>query len=79
MKKYSEEEKKLLRMVRLLNKYADIVSKLDFGVIGDKETLNHLYDSMNDLNELSFLIKTDVEFRLTDLNNKNNSKKWKHF
>ena len=31
-------------MVRLLNKYADIVSKLDFGVIGDKETLNHLYD-----------------------------------
>lgn len=72
MKKYSEEEKKLLRMVRLLNKYVDIVSKLDFGVIGDKETLNHLYDSMNDLNELSFLIKTDVEFRLTDLNNKNN-------
>lgn len=72
MKKYSEEEKKLLRMVRLLNKYADIVCKLDFGVIGDKETLNHLYDSMNDLNELSFLIKTDVEFRLTDLNNKNN-------
>ena len=68
MRKYSEEEKRLLRMVRLLNKNFDIVNQLDFGVIGDKQTLSHLYDTMNDLNELSFLIKTDVEFRLSDLN-----------
>lgn len=68
MRKYSEEEKRLLRMVRLLNKNVDIVSQLDFGVIGDKQTLSHLYDTMNDINELSFLIKTDVEFRLSDLN-----------
>lgn len=71
MRKYSEEEKRLLRMVRLLNKNVDIVNQLDFGVIGDKQTLSHLYDTMNDLNELSFLIKTDVEFRLSDLNIKN--------
>tara|TARA_B100001778_G_C18230537_1_gene468649 strand:+ start:406 stop:624 length:219 start_codon:yes stop_codon:yes gene_type:complete len=71
MRKYSEEEKRLLRMVRLLNKHMDKISELDFGVIGDKETLNHLYDSMNDLNELSFLIKTDVEFQLSELTNKN--------
>ncbi len=58
-------------MVRLLNKHMDKISELDFGVIGDKETLNHLYDSMNDLNELSFLIKTDVEFQLSELTNKN--------
>ena len=71
MRKYSEEEKRLLRMVRLLNKNFDIVNQLDFGVIGDKQTLSHLYDTMNDLNELSFQIKTDVEFRLSDLNIKN--------
>jgi len=64
MRKYSDDEKRLLRMVRLLNKYVDIVSKEDFGVVGDEETLNYLYNSMNDLNEISFLLRTDLEFRL---------------
>ena len=57
-------------MVRLLNKHMDKVSELDFGVIGDKETLKYLYDSMDDLNELSFLLRTDVEYKLSELTKK---------
>ena len=57
-------------MVRLLNKHMDKVSEVDFGVIGDKETLKYLYDSMDDLNELSFLLRTDVEYKLSELTKK---------
>ena len=57
-------------MVRLLNKHMDKVSELDFGVIGDKDTLKYLYYSMDDLNELSFLLRTDVEYKLSELTKK---------
>ena len=73
MKKYSKEEKKLLRMVRLLNKHADLVSKEDFGIVGDEETLNYIYEKINDVNEITFLIRTDLEFILNEINNKNNT------
>lgn len=70
MKKYSKEEKKLLRMVRLLNKHADLVSKEDFGIVGDEETLNDIYEKINDVNEITFLIRTDLEYILNNLTNK---------
>ncbi len=59
-------------MVRLINKHIDKVSKLDFGNVGDEDTLEYLHEGISNLNEITFLIKTDIEYRLTDINNKNN-------
>ena len=57
-------------MVRLLNKHADLVSKEDFGIVGDEETLNDIYEKVNDVNEITFLIRTDLEYILNNLTNK---------
>ena len=51
-----------------MNEISLLVSKEDFGIVGDEETLNDIYEKINDVNEITFLIKEPRGYPCQNLN-----------